>query len=40
MLTDGLDVAPEALGLTDDDDAASWLSRQPLADDPGEAARG
>ncbi|MDQ8705352.1 tetratricopeptide repeat protein [Streptomyces sp. LHD-70] len=30
LLTDGLDVAPEALGLTDRDDATSWLDRQPL----------
>ncbi|APY89623.1 tetratricopeptide repeat-containing protein [Streptomyces alfalfae] len=30
MLTDGLDVPPEALGLADGDDAASWLDRQPL----------
>ncbi|ORT56407.1 tetratricopeptide repeat-containing protein [Streptomyces sp. CB03238] len=30
LLADGLDVTPEALGLTDHDDAASWLDRQPL----------
>ncbi|WP_432142183.1 tetratricopeptide repeat protein [Streptomyces sp. bgisy084] len=30
LLADGLDVTPEALGLTDRDDAASWLDRQPL----------
>ncbi|RSO22789.1 hypothetical protein DMH15_32800 [Streptomyces sp. WAC 06725] len=30
LLTAGLDVTPEALGLTDRDDAASWLNRQPL----------
>ncbi|MER5971133.1 hypothetical protein ABT112_15585 [Streptomyces sp. NPDC002055] len=29
-LADGLGVTPEALGLTDRDDAASWLDRQPL----------
>ncbi|AZS75581.1 hypothetical protein DDE74_36005 [Streptomyces lydicus] len=30
LLADGLDVTPEALGLTDRDDASSWLDRQPL----------
>ncbi|WDT59118.1 ATP-binding protein [Streptomyces sp. G7(2002)] len=30
LLADGLDVTPEALGLTDRDDAVSWLDRQPL----------
>ncbi|WP_188271696.1 hypothetical protein [Streptomyces sp. CBMA152] len=30
LLADGLDVTPQALGLTDRDDAASWLNRQPL----------
>ncbi|MGW6054950.1 tetratricopeptide repeat protein [Streptomyces sp. NPDC055189] len=30
LLADGLDVTPEALGLTDHDDATSWLDRQPL----------
>ncbi|MFB8177641.1 tetratricopeptide repeat protein [Streptomyces sp. NPDC055966] len=30
LLADGLDVTPEALGLTDHDDAGSWLDRQPL----------
>ncbi|MFK4067075.1 tetratricopeptide repeat protein [Streptomyces sp. NPDC029674] len=30
LLADGLGVPPHALGVTDHDDAASWLDRQPL----------